>query len=173
MKFIIFLLCILSLPAFGEEIAIKSCVSSNTIRFIENRGQYIDSTGEVARDVLYLADIPGGRMYVRRSGISLVSIEKKYAPSEDKDAAKDKFKPYPAQLESSSARVDIEFLNASPVIQYHQTEESSEYLNYYLPHCKLTGVPVYESVLLKGVYMGIDLRVYQGPEMIDPIFQGI
>ncbi len=136
--------------------------------FIENKGQIIDQNNNSNPAVLYLLNMPGMNVQLRKCGFSydlyrISNIDQRNLNFEQKQSIIPS-QPSSIQHPASSIqfhRIDIDLLNAN----LHPTIETSApslgYLNYYTtgtPAEGVTGVRSFATVTYKNIYPGIDLQ---------------
>lgn len=143
-------------------------------RFLQNRGQVIDTRGAARPDILYTGGGPGVRLYLRRTGISYVfyTIEhdstlpsklfppEMEIPSEQRALMGQMGDPSQAILEGH--RVDMELVGANPNAQIEQAGPSRDRVNFYLPQCPdgITDLPKFSTVTYRNIYPKIDLVLH-------------
>ena len=157
--------------------------AANRIEFIENKGQIADQNGKVNHEVLFIAEVPGGAVYVRRDGISFAMI-KRDSVLESKqrerlqsmmpdlafheDSVKHEMtqneilEPVPMEI----YRVDMQFNNSLKSAKVTGLEMTEDYNNYYLAQCPdgITNVRIFRRVYFENIYNNIDFVLYQNSE---------
>ncbi|MDW8224718.1 MAG: SBBP repeat-containing protein [Bacteroidota bacterium] len=125
---------------------VAPCVSSV---LWENAGQVRDTDGNPCPEVLFVAEEPDFLFFVRTQGFSYVFVQ--LLPDEGTS---------PYQRRFLLRRVDVEWLGANPFFQWDGEEIASPLCYYYHPLTPGTSARPYRSVRLRGLYPGIELRVY-------------
>jgi len=141
------------------------------VEFIENKGQIADQFGNINWDVLFIAEVEGGTIAIRRDGISFTFI-KNDETAIQKRKTNDKLQGMhkvlsaiePSNIEMY--RVDMKLNNARIPRKIATKEMTGDYNNYYLAHCPegITFVRKYRTVVLEDVYENIDLVLYGNAE---------
>lgn len=125
------------------------------IRFQENRGQIVDTDGNLRGDIAFFANAPGARLYFRTDGISYVFSRRTTdcLPSENGEIERG-----PIEI----CRVDMTLAGSNPLVHIRAEGELPGYVNYYLPHCPagVTGVREYGRIVYENVYDDIDLELF-------------
>lgn len=139
------------------------------IRFVQNRGQIVDTRGASRPDVLYSAASAGVRVYLRRGGLSYVFM-KVEADSSDRPALaastpRSVTASQPGHADPRGAmlyRMDVDLVGASMASPTTAEEPGEEYCNFYLPGCRegITGVRSFGRVIYRDIYPHIDLAIY-------------
>lgn len=137
-------------------------VGQNRLTFIENRGQIVDTDGNVRPDITYVASSGGMNVYFTSSGVSYVFVR------QQETAAGTAKKPSilaarEVERSVSTWRVDMELLGARPNVRPLPEERTEEYFNYYYAHCPdgITNVPSYRRLVYSNVYHNIDMVFYE------------
>jgi len=146
----------------SDETATRNAIlKSRGIRFQENRGQIIDTDGRPCNDVMFVADAPGARLYLRNNGISYVFSESdaEMRSGQQLHNALDKR----AEVTSSSRkyRMDMTLEGSNPRARIRAEAALPGYVHYYLPHCPdgITGIREYERIIYENVYDNIDFEL--------------
>jgi len=157
--FYLYLLLSVSFFSFGQK-------HSNSIGFIENKGQIIDQKRKENKGVKYLLNTNGLNVQLRDSGFSydVYEVEKIPLTKEDRafynlDSKENDNKPE-FSTKINFHRIDIDFLNANKNIQFLAEEKSTDYDNYYnVIHAPegITNVYKYQKVTYKNIYNHIDV----------------
>lgn len=144
----------------------EASAKARPVVFIPNRGQIVDSDGNLRPDLLYSSSGGGVQMYFRRTGISYVFARVEEQPKPANSAISEATgKPmYPAEesMEEplvSVYRMDMELEGCNTNAEVLGEEQTKEYFNYYLAHCPdgITNVHGYKRVVYKNIYDSIDL----------------
>lgn len=128
--------------------------------FVLNKGQLIDTDGQLRPDVLARASIAGTEVYLRKTGLSYVFLhtpEPHEACSSDDDAYEDFL-----DQQVETYRMDMELVGAHPNPPIEYDFISAHHSNFFYAHCPdgITKVPGYRQVTYKDIYPGIDWVVY-------------
>ncbi|MDH7515100.1 MAG: fibronectin type III domain-containing protein [Bacteroidota bacterium] len=137
---------------------------NSSIRFTENRGQFIDADGRRHPEILFKADVPGAQLYLRLDGISTVFTR----TSGEADWDADPFLSRSDRTEAGETvtvetyRLDMTLAGCNPAARVRGEEQLDGVVNYYLPQCPdgLLGVREYRRVVYEEVYDKIDLELF-------------
>jgi len=136
-------------------------ISSQGIEFIENVGQFKYEDGKAAGDILFKANIDGGELYIKHSGISFV-LKKALNPvsrkkSEDR-MLRDIEQPEPQRWVIS--KTEMKFSAANVMTTLEALEPLDSYTNYYIEHEEFTDVRSWRKIVIRNVYQDIDFAIY-------------
>ena len=153
---------------------VKSLIESanSNIIFIPNKGQIIDTDGNLRPDIFYKASLNGLDLYLTNKGMSFVFYE--YIDSPENLAAGKRemyddshpFRDDPVKdKEVKIYRMDLDIVGMNPNVSLLNEEQTEEYFNYYYAHCPdgITNVHGYRKVVFENVYDGIDLVYHSTP----------
>ena len=170
LRLFLFLLCLIILnPLF---ISAQNQLQKTGTCFIENKGQIIDQSGKINKDVLFIAEVNGGAVYVKSEGISFTQIK---VDSDRLKNTKDLFNSSAKRNKESLLahqtadetqfefyRVDMNFINSNSKPTVKGVELLPDYNNYYLAHCPdgITYVRKFRKIQYKNVYENIDFVLY-------------
>lgn len=136
----------------------------NTAVFEENKGQMKDQHWQPRPDVLFNGSAQGMHYYIRDNGMSyqLNRVESWKDEEDDRfDMPGKEKRQVPDQM--ATYRVDVEWTDFNPDFTVEKGKELDGYNNYYnVPEGVEPALFVkqYESVMLKELWPGIDLRCY-------------
>lgn len=138
---------------------------AQTAGFIENKGQIIDQNNKPNPSVLYLLNMPGMNVQLRRGGFSYDL----YIPTSDSlptgegkavhSPAPNGGKPVGRGWEFH--RIDFNLLNTNPACEIITSGQSADYANYYTTGTSTQGVKdvhSYQTVTYNNLYSNIDLE---------------
>ncbi len=143
---------ILALLAWGTVQAQSEHADSSNIRFIQNQGQW-------DANILFLADIPSGRIFLERDRLT-------YAFGNTSDLHERMFMRLPRQPEDSMIdchAFSVRFAGAQAPEQVAGEERVPEYHNYFIGNDEskwASEVPLFKGVRYKNLYPGIDFVIY-------------
>lgn len=125
-------------------------LSRNSLSFTQNKGQVIDTKGNLRPDILYTANANGVSMYFRNTSVSYVF------PKVEVDALTKDSKV------TALYRMDLDFVGANTNARVVSEDAIGETSNYYLAHTPngITGVQSYRKLVYKNIYDKIDLVFY-------------
>jgi hypothetical protein len=171
-------------------------IRGNNMVFTLNKGQIVDMKGDLRPDVLFKGNTGDADVYLRKTGISYVrsninkilhEIEEQVERTEKKRILSkeetDKLRTELLQKETMiTHRLDVDFLggNVNPDVQ--SSDRAEGHTNYYYAHCPqgITQVYSYNTVVLKNIYSGIDVKYYSSAggtlsqvEGLNPANQGL
>lgn len=153
---LLFLTCFITLSVFSQ--------TTDVVQFVENKGQW-DSR------VRYMAQVPGGAVFVQSSGFSIVQhhpedyqvledmVHGHDDPRHDKEGGAVRRQRF--VLRSHAYRVH--FLNGNPNPRITADKPMEGYNNYFIgndPSKWATGVRIFQGITLHDVYPNIDARYY-------------
>ncbi|MCX7736708.1 MAG: SBBP repeat-containing protein [Candidatus Kapabacteria bacterium] len=167
------LLCSLILVVILPKCLIsRTNFTKNEISFIENKGQIIDQSGKINKEVLFIAEVSGGSILVKPSGISFTQIKtdgSQKSSNRDKRLSLSNGKNdilQTSQIEKETKfdfyRVDMEFKSSNKQTDIKGLELLQDYNNYYLSQCPegITHVRKFKKVRYENVYDKIDFVLY-------------
>ncbi len=136
-------------------------ISSQPVRFSENKGQLTDQAGRPVPSVFFEAQAPGMNLYITDKGLSYFFIE---AGEEESESERG---DHEEKMEIKWGRVDMELAGAH-IQKENIVKElpSAAHFNYYYAHCPqgIMNVRQYEKITVKDVYPGIDWVLYNSSE---------
>jgi len=150
---------------------IENYKQKKAIEFIENKGQVIDSKGDLRKDILYVSDYAQGSIYLRKSGWSYVITETE-GKKEDKETETKGMKSILNEQKAlrektfntkiSVERIDVDFEGANQNSEIISAEPTQGHTNYYLGHCPegIKNIKGYQQITYKDLYKNIDISYY-------------
>lgn len=128
------------------------------VKFIENKGQW-DSRA------LFAVDIPGGRMFLGKHGITYaipdqVALEERYHHSEEAHSVG---RQLHLSKEVEVLGLNLDFVGGNPNPTLVPSHPSTELYNYFLgndPKKWASGCRAFQTVTYKELYPSIDLKAY-------------
>ncbi|MCF8258476.1 MAG: hypothetical protein K9J06_13050, partial [Flavobacteriales bacterium] len=136
----------------------------NTAVFEENKGQMKDQHWQPRPDVLFNGNAQGMHYYIRDKGMSYqLSRVESWKEEEDDRSAMVGAEKRQVPDEMGTYRVDVEWTDFNEGFTVEKGAALEGYTNYYnVPEGVEPALFVkqYESVTLKGLWPGIDLRCY-------------
>ncbi|MFZ4400304.1 MAG: SBBP repeat-containing protein [Bacteroidales bacterium] len=150
----------------------KEWINKQALEFIENKGQFANSDGKVADNVLFKASYGNCDIYITDKGLTYVfkKIEKDSLFKPDSRLSKlDKLKSkFDKRKEENNKlfyfRLDMNLegaeINKSNVIKEGDSQQG--HYNYFFAHCPqgIYDVKGYEKITIKNIYKGIDWVIY-------------
>ncbi len=135
------------------------------VGFIENKGQFCDTKGNPASNVLFKATEMGLDLYITKKGVTYVLLQQNETSRPTKKD--DDTPPAPEKVSYQSLRIDMNLVGAKILASNIISEDPSfsDGINYFLAHCPkgIMGVKAYHKVTIKNVYPGIDWVLYDSP----------
>ena len=176
-KIFLILFCILSVtlsannkkPDKIKEAKAREWVKNQPLEFFENRGQFTNTDGNPADNVLFKTSFGNCDIYITNKGLSYVFV--KY--EEDKEKGKrekekvDSLKFRGKEVENrkvSYYRLDMDLVEANidkaNIIK--EQEGKQGHYNYFYAHCPegIYNVKGYGKITIKNIYKGIDWVIY-------------
>ena len=159
---LLFFIALITISSFAQN-------KNKTIGFKENKGQIIDQKGKPNNAVKYLLNSGGLNVQLRKNGFSYDVYEAKKHPINHSHDEKKKPLPFPSKdneklpdytLEYQFHRIDIDFVNSNPKVEFITEEKSLDYDNYYNVPNKPEGVLMvhqYKQITYKNIYPNIDV----------------
>lgn len=149
---------------FGLNSASKSLPKISNNYFEENKGQYIDQNQSVRNDILFGGKSEGLDFHIQNTGISYQLNQKKSLSTTNNANRKDcKMVNYKQDLANditNTFRVDIKWVNCNTGFAIEYGKALPGYINYYNREMPLHNIKQYESVTLKNVWKGVDIKYF-------------
>jgi CHU_C Type IX secretion signal domain len=128
----------------------KALANLPSVLFIENKGQW-------ENEIKFLAQIPGGVLQVRQTGLHYIFVDNNalYEMKHSKQTGEKK----PLKVHG----LDVILENSNPEFTIFSNNAISETQNYFYGNESSKwsiGVKSYGEIVLKNIYKGIDLRLY-------------
>lgn len=153
------------IPADKEANA-KEWIKKQPLEFVENKGQYTYTNGQMANNVLFKTSFGNCDIYVTTEGLSYVFVkfeeEKKGSKENNKENKFDDNKE--TNKKAWYYRLDMKFegakIDKTKIIK--ELEGNQGHYNYFYPHCSdgIYGVNAYGKITIKNIYNGIDWVIY-------------
>lgn len=158
---IVFLVSTFLLNAKGNEKTENSALG--TIKFIPNKGQFIDVQGNARPDLLYCSEANGMKVFLKKNGISYVIYKEENEIENVNENRLEIFNPE-KQKEGiiKGHRVDVEFIGFNSGAVVEPFYPSQEYYNYYTSANQegITTIHAYRRVISKNIYPLTDVVFY-------------
>ncbi|MEP7234367.1 MAG: hypothetical protein ABI778_03635 [Ignavibacteriota bacterium] len=136
----------------------KNRFSISSQGFIPNRGQFADQAGRLMPEVKYFFDSKGMKCYLTLTGINFVF--NKILVGKDSTSELYVRRHLGNRDTLLLERLDLKFVGANKNPRIEAQNPSEGYANYYLAHCKLTGIHGYRKVIYHSLYPKIDFVIY-------------
>jgi gliding motility-associated-like protein len=173
--FILFSLLSFSLLAGNTDIdktrQAKEWLKNQPLYFIENKGQFTNSDGKPADNVLFKASYGDCDIYITTEGISYVFVkyDKVKGKSIDTNDVHSKFGQKGMENKTASYyRLDMNLQgsNISKTQIIKELPGKQGVTNYFYPTCPdgIYGVQEYGKITIKNIYKGIDWVIYTNAE---------
>ena len=136
--------------------------------FMENRGQFVDETGEPLSGILFGMIGNSIRVYISRSGLHYFFTRFDSAGQKGDDFSglfgqqvHSGSKQEPRQV--STHPLSMELVGSNPDPEIKREKMGFYYENFYLPHCPsgITNVPSFDQITMINVYPDIDWVIYR------------
>jgi gliding motility-associated-like protein len=150
-----------------KETDAKKWLNNYELQFVENKGQFTDSEGKPATEVLFKASSGNLDIYITTKGLSYVFIKQEEPPEEKTTSRYQDNMPDKRKKENRNAflyRLDMNLQGA--VIDKEQIIKElpgkQGFTNYFYPNCPegIYGVRDYGKITIKNIYKGIDWVIY-------------
>ena len=136
-------------------------VKSQSVKFIENKGQIVDINLRPVPFVLFKAEAPGMNLYITEKGLTYVFV--KHLKKEGQKQEINPATSFHEQLKTEMAWFNVH-LDGATIKRENIVKEvgSNEHFNYFYGHCPqgIAEVHQYDKIIIKEVYPGIDWVFY-------------
>lgn len=138
---------------------------TQSVGFIENKGQIVDQKGNPNSEVKYLLNTNGLNVQLRKNGFSYDVYEVKKESSKRRQTDQNRASYIPKNHTSLPTeylfhRLDIDFINSNLNVELITDEKSSDFENYYnVAHAPngILGVHSFKKITYKNIYNNIDI----------------
>ena len=159
----------------ATEAKVKAVANKHSLEFIENKGQFINSDGKVANNVLFKASYGNCDIYITDKGMSYVFIkfEEKENAHNSAKSGNSGYSPLRrggGEVKEDTNRkvfyyrLDMDLVGASILKEniIKESESKQGHYNYFYPHCPdgIYDVKGYGKITIKNIYKGIDWVIY-------------
>ncbi len=146
----------------------KQWAKNQQIEFIENEGQFTNTDGKPADNVLFKASYGSCDIYITDKGLSYVYLKieeeeeaignRQQAIGEKDDDKNKKLSYYRLDMDLIGATI-----NKSNIIKEYESKQG--HYNYFYPHCPkgIYNVKGFGKITIKNIYDGIDWVIYTNP----------
>ena len=144
--------------------------ANSDIIFIPNRGQIVDTDGNMRPDIFYKTHLRQGvDLYLTNKGMSFVFYSYESKPENfaaGKRITDKELHPFRDDLMKDKIvkmqRMDLDIVGMNANFKTLNEDQTEEYFNYYYVHCPegITSVYGYRKVVYENVYDNIDLVYY-------------
>jgi len=133
--------------------------------FVENRGQLVDSQGDLIPEVLFKFESNGVDVYLTKTGISYVYTRFNLDSASEKDPSSDPLMDRELTYTNDKYRSDLVLVGTNTTVEVIKESRLAHYFNYYYSHCPsgITQVRSYGKVTYKEIYPNIDWVLYAYP----------
>ena len=128
----------------------KTLANTPNVRFIENKGQW-------DKEVLFMAHVPGGILQIRQEGLHYIFVDNNALYDMKHSKQTEEKKPLKAH------GLDVIFDGSNKDFTIATNNCAAETQNYFYGNDASKwsiGVKSYGEIVLKNIYIGIDLRLY-------------
>ena len=156
-------LIILSTDSYAQTVnALHTLPGIVSKGFVENRGQFTDTGGNLVPNVLFKFQTNGVDVYLTKTGISYVYTRV------HSDSIKIEDGVFASQMSLASTftyetyRTDVILVNANPSAEIVKELPQKHYFNYYHAHCPegISNVKSFKRITYKNIYPNIDWVLY-------------
>jgi len=145
----------------------KEWLKNQPLAFIENKGQFTNSDGKPADNVLFKASYGDCDIYITTEGLSYVYVKYEEKPQKSRDT--NDFRKLPGEKAADNKtvsyyRMDMNLqgstINKAQILK--ELPGKQGVTNYFYPHCPdgIYGVQEYGKITIKNIYKGIDWVIY-------------
>lgn len=149
---------------FGLNSTSKSIPKVCNNYFEENKGQYIDQNQSVRNDILFGGKSEGLDFHIQKSGISYQLNQKNLTTTTNNDIRKNRIRENNKENLTNNItntfRVDIKWVNCNTSFSIEYGKALPGYVNYYNRENPVHNIKQYESVTLKNVWQGVDIKYF-------------
>jgi len=169
----------------NREAKAREFLNNQPLEFIENKGQFTDTDGKAADNVLFKTSFGNCDIYITDKGLSYVFVKTEVEQSEIPRAerignGRQKFgdrssafgeREKEENRKHSYYRLDMDLVGAniekSNIIK--EDESKQGHFNYFYPHCPegIYDVKAYGKITIKNIYKGIDWVIYTNADSKD------
>jgi hypothetical protein len=121
-------------------------VSKNSIKIIENKGQW-------QSHILFRAQIPGGTLFITRNGFVYAMVE---------ESKLHEMMHHQSEGTMKGHNYRVNFIGANSNTQVSKFQPSTEYYNFFIgndPSKWASACKAYDKVVIHNLYNGIDLEI--------------
>jgi len=166
--YLVFLSLFFSAHLCAQKLAYQTTMQkSKPFLFMENKGQLADEKGNVLSDIKYYAKSNGVNIYCKNDRIAFVftRVKEHNKLESAKSGGLRTFQKLsnqknhiPDSTQIDAARIEMQFVNANPVVQVIQGDQDSYFENYYLAQCS-NGITAkgFKQLTYKNLWPKIDL----------------
>lgn len=142
-------------------------LKNKPLAFIENKGQFTDTDGKPADNVLFKASYGNCDIYITTKGLSYVFVKYEEKQQKSRDTLDYRMRAGEIKPEEKSVsyyRMDMNLqgsaINKTQIIKEQPGKQGVT--NYFYPHCPdgIYGVQEYGKITIKNIYRGIDWVIY-------------
>lgn len=141
--------------------------------FIENKGQIIDQNNQTNAAVLFQLALPGMNVSLKKTGFSYdcYAVEDLGEDTNYKLLFNKFDRNIPHKRNYKFHRIDVDFIDVSPVCTIEAEGKSTDYSMYYTSGTPEDGAKVYhyKKVFYRNLYEGIDLEFIATPGTSKPV----
>ena len=144
----------------------KDWLKQKPFVFIENKGQFLNTEGKVAEDVLFKTSSAGLDIYITKKGLSYVFM--KFNSEDEENESQNGLSSFEKDVEEyknlALYRLDMNLegakIDKSNIIKENKSLQGVN--NYFLPHCPngIYGIEGFGKITIKNIYPGIDWVIY-------------
>ena len=160
-------------PAKKEKISefkrkeIEESISKQPVKFLENKGQMVNTDGKPIPFVLFKAEASGMNVYITETGLTYVFVKMKEDEKEEQEREikkkKETINKHEEKVSCEMAWINVSLEGASIKREnIIKEKQSTEHFNYFYGHCPegIYDVYQYEKITIKDVYPNIDWVFY-------------
>ena len=154
-------------------------LKQNHSGFIENKGQFADSKGNLLPDILFRTFFNGTEVYITTDGLTYIFQKRTSQINIPANYSNRNYTSVNTVQDGIKEKDSIEWCRFDMVIKDAQIKKENiikeyplqDYNNYYFPHCPdgILNVKTYKKIIIKDIYRGIDWVLYAGNDDLNSI----
>jgi hypothetical protein len=148
--------------------AVSFCFATNDHRSNYGEVKFIENKKQWPASIIYSADLSSGKLYIKNNGFQFLLYDKEaianvHLNSHNRKIYENGNEECLEEVEIAKHQYLVNFLNSNQNPEISGDQPFPEYYNYFIGNDSsnwASKVKAYNTVLYKGLYQGIDMRVY-------------